>query len=262
MQYISVASGSSGNCHFISQGSTKILIDAGLSGKKIETNLKSHEEEMKDVKAIFVTHEHSDHIKGVGVLSRRYDIPVYATGGTWRGMEKLIGEVSDKNRHVIETRSTLSIGDLELTSYAVSHDALEPCGFTVTNGRAKISIATDLGYVTDEVGEALMNSDLAVIEANYDDELLSYGSYPYSLKTRIRSDSGHLSNVDAGKLATALVKSGISNIALAHLSRENNRPLLAEQVVRAVMERFGITEKDVRLSILLRDFVSPKYKFE
>lgn len=259
MQYISVASGSSGNCHFVSEGSTKILIDAGLSGKKIEKNLMEHQEDLKDIKAIFVSHEHLDHIKGVGILSRRYDIPIYATQGTWDGMEKTVGSIADKNRHIIQTSGDFSIGDLQLSSFAVSHDALEPCGFVVTNGKTKIAIATDLGYVSDEVGRALMNSDLAIVESNYDDELLKYSSYPYALKTRIRSDSGHLSNIDAGKLATALVKSGITNIALAHLSKENNRPLLAEQVVRTVMEQFGITDKDVRLSILLRDFVSPKY---
>ncbi len=262
MYYISVASGSSGNCHFVREGSTKILIDAGLSGKKIQTNLAEHDEELKDVQGIFVTHEHLDHIKGVGILSRRYHIPVYATMGTWRGMDELVGNLPDENKRVISVGEDIHIGDLSLHSYAVSHDALEPCGFTVENGRQKISVVTDLGYVSEEVEAALQNSDLAIIESNYDDELLRYSMYPYSLKTRIRSRSGHLSNTEAGVLAANLVRAGIKKIALAHLSQENNRPLLAKQSVSNILERNGITEHDVELSVLLRDFISGKYCLE
>ena len=239
MQYISVSSGSSGNCHFISDGSTKILIDAGLSGKKIEKNLLEHSQELKDIQGIFVTHEHLDHIKGVGILSRRYDIPVYATEGTWRGMEEGLGNIVEKNKKIIE------IG--------------EPCGFTITDGRKKISIATDLGYVTEEVIDALQGSELVVLESNYDDELLRYSGYPYALKSRLRSNQGHLSNEDAGKLSVFLVQSGVTRIALAHLSKENNHPMLAQQVVSEMMKEQLITEKDVELSVLLRDCVSEQY---
>ena len=251
MQYISVSSGSSGNCHFISDGSTKILIDAGLSGKKIEKNLLEHSQELKDIQGIFVTHEHLDHIKGVGILSRRYDIPVYATEGTWRGMEEGLGNIVEKNKKIIEIGDSVEVGTIQLDAYSVLHDALEPCGFTITDGRKKISIATDLGYV--------QGSELVVLESNYDDELLRYSGYPYALKSRLRSNQGHLSNEDAGKLSVFLVQSGITRIALAHLSKENNHPMLAQQVVSEMMKEQLITEKDVELSVLLRDCVSEQY---
>lgn len=259
MQYISVSSGSSGNCHFISDGSTKILIDAGLSGKKIEKNLLEHSQELKDIQGIFVTHEHLDHIKGVGILSRRYDIPVYATEGTWRGMEEGLGNIVEKNKKIIEIGDSVEVGTIQLDAYSVLHDALEPCGFTITDGRKKISIATDLGYVTEEVIDSLQGSELVVLESNYDDELLRYSGYPYALKSRLRSNQGHLSNEDAGKLSVFLVQSGITRIALAHLSKENNHPMLAQQVVYEMMKEQLITEKDVELSVLLRDCVSEQY---
>ena len=228
MQYISVSSGSSGNCHFISDGNTKILIDAGLSGKKIEKNLSEHSEDLKEIQGIFVTHEHLDHIKGVGILSRRYDIPVYATEGTWRGMEQGLGNIIEKNQKIIEIGSSIEIGTIQLNAYSVLHDALE-------------------------------GSDLVVLESNYDDELLRYSGYPYALKSRLRSNQGHLSNEDAGKLSVFLVQSGINRIALAHLSKENNHPMLAHQVVSDMMKEQLITEKDVELSVLLRDCVSEQY---
>jgi metallo-beta-lactamase family protein yycJ len=259
MQYISVSSGSSGNCHFISDGNTKILIDAGLSGKKIEKNLWEHSEDLKEIQGIFVTHEHLDHIKGVGILSRRYNIPVYATEGTWRGMEQGLGNIIEKNQKIIEIGSSIEIGTIQLNAYSVLHDALEPCGFTITDGRKKVSIATDLGCVTKEVVGALQGSDLVVLESNYDDELLRYSGYPYALKSRLRSNQGHLSNEDAGKLSVFLVQSGINRIALAHLSKENNHPMLAHQVVSDMMKEQLITEKDVELSVLLRDCVSEQY---
>lgn len=259
MQYISVSSGSSGNCHFISDGNTKILIDAGLSGKKIEKNLSEHSEDLKEIQGIFVTHEHLDHIKGVGILSRRYDIPVYATEGTWRGMEHGLGNIIEKNQKIIEIGSSIEIGTMQLNAYSILHDALEPCGFTITDGRKKVSIATDLGCVTKEVVGALQGSDLVVLESNYDDELLRYSGYPYALKSRLRSNQGHLSNEDAGKLSVFLVQSGINRIALAHLSKENNHPMLAHQVVSDMMKEQLITEKDVELSVLLRDCVSEQY---
>lgn len=259
MQYISVSSGSSGNCHFISNGSTKILVDAGLSGKKIEKNLLQHSQDLKEIQGIFVTHEHTDHIKGVGIISRRYDIPVYATEGTWRGMQDNIGGISEQNRKLITIGKSVDIGTIQLDAYSVPHDALEPCGFTITNGKKKLSIATDLGYVTKEVVKALYGSDFVVLESNYDEELLRYSGYPYSLKARLRSNQGHLSNEDAGKLAVALVKSGITRISLAHLSKENNHPMLAQQVVSDMMKEQQITEKDVALGVLLRDCVSEQY---
>lgn len=256
MEYISVASGSSGNCHYIAYKNTKILIDAGLSGKRIEKNLQENDKNLKDIAAIFITHEHKDHIRGAGILSRRHGIPIYATKNTWRVMKNDVGKIDDKFVRTFGIGDKICIGDLEVSSFHISHDAVDPCGFSVSDGNKRLSVATDLGKVESEAFEYLCMSDLAIIEANYDEELLQYSFYPYSLKSRIKSDTGHLSNKDAAHLALSLVKKGIERISLAHLSVENNRPSLAFQYVCEFLKQNGVTSDDVMLEVLKRDISS------
>ncbi|MGL5440462.1 MAG: MBL fold metallo-hydrolase [Filifactoraceae bacterium] len=259
MKYISVSSGSSGNCHFVKSGSTCLIIDAGISGKRIEDGLSFHDENLKKVNGIFVTHEHIDHIQGVGVISRKYDIPIYATEGTWENMVKTIGKIASHNIKEIKAGKKVDIDEVRIEAFRTSHDAKDSCGFTVTNGKKILAIATDLGYVSDEVFKAIEGANMAVVESNYDPEMLKFSSYPVNLKTRIRSEVGHLSNMECAFLSCALAKAGTERILLAHLSKENNMPLLAYQTVEEVLKSHGITGSDVGLDVLRRDKVSNVY---
>lgn len=253
MKYLSLASGSSGNCHYIEKHGTKILVDVGLSGKAAEQGLSFHGLDLSKVQAIFITHEHADHIKGAGIVSRRYDIPIYATKGTWQAIGDSLGKIKEKNCRIFEKNTAADFGDLRLFPFETSHDAKDPCGFLFTDGQQKLAIATDLGCVTSRVEHAVLSSDLVVLEANHDVEMLKMGSYPYHLKRRVLSDCGHLSNETAGEFAVDLVCSGTKAILLAHLSGENNHPLLAYETVASRMKISLIrVQKDIRLSVLER----------
>lgn len=259
MKYISVSSGSSGNCHFVQTGSTRLIIDAGISGKRIEEGLNIHNESLKKVNGIFVTHEHIDHIQGVGVISRKFDLPIYATEGTWDNMEKSLGKIASHNIKEIKVGKKLDLDDVRIEAFGTSHDAKESCGFTITNGKRILAIATDLGYVSEEVYQCIEGAHMAVVESNYDPEMLKFSGYPQSLKARIRSEVGHLSNMECAFLSCALAKAGTQRILLAHLSKENNMPVLAYQTVEEVLKSHGISGSDVGLDVLKRDVVSNVY---
>ena len=264
MDYISISSGSSGNSHYIKNKQMSVLIDVGVSGKMVDTHLREHNLDLSRCRGILVTHEHYDHIKGIGVISRRYDIPIYASEKTWIELEanyqKTIGKIQSKNQRVFTMDESFSIGDFEISPFATSHDAMDPCGYVLTDTKKKIAVATDLGYVTNGVFETIRRSDLAIIEANYDEEMLRYSSYPQMLKQRIRSKVGHLSNVDALELAAALIQAGTTDLVLAHLSKENNMPLIAEQVVMHGIESMGIKAEDYQLSVAKRNQVSKLFR--
>ncbi len=255
VKFCSLFSGSSGNCLFLSAGSTKLLIEAGLSARKIAEALNSIGEDISDINAILVSHEHSDHIKGVGVLSRKFGIPVYANKSTWKAMEGLIGPLEEKNMVCFETGEAFSVGgDILVNTFPVPHDALEPVGFSFCAGGRKISIATDMGHVSAEVLDQLSASDLILVESNHDVEMLMVGPYPWHLKRRIMSDTGHLSNEMAGRLAAYLAERGTSRILLGHLSKYNNFPQLAYQTVQnALFEKNIYVGTDVMLDVALRD---------
>lgn len=259
MKYISVSSGSCGNCSYIESKQSKIIVDAGISGKKVIENLSMHDKDLNNLNAILVTHEHMDHIKSVGILSRKFDVPIYATEGTWNSMKDIIGNISDKNIFVIEKEKKYVIGDLEIDSFSTMHDAADSVGFLINSGKKKVSIVTDLGAVTQNVFDKVKGSDVVVVESNYDDEMLSFCSYSPSLKKRIRSDFGHLSNSEAGYLSIALVKTGTKKILLGHLSKESNIPELAFQTVGQILTSHDIGPSDVSLDVLLRGKVSKMY---
>ncbi len=257
IRYISVASGSSGNCHYIEKCKTKILVDAGLSGKKIEEDLRKHSVDLSLLSGVVVTHEHTDHIKGVGIISRRYNVPVFATEKTWTSMESCLGKIKSENKRLFTPYKKFSIGDIEVSPFSTCHDAVDSCGFAISDGKNKLSIATDLGCVTDKVMGYISHSDLVVLEANHDEQMLKMGSYPYYLKRRILSDVGHLSNIESGNVAAKLAKMGTKSILLAHLSKENNIPILAYQTVSGIMKENGIcVNRDTDLMVLERSRVS------
>lgn len=260
MKYCSIASGSSGNCHYIGYKDTNILIDAGLSGKRITKGLDEIDIDANKLNGIFVTHEHSDHIKGIGVLSRKYDLPIFVNYKTWNAIKEKIGKVKEENIKIFENDKEYAIGDMGIKPFSITHDAVDPVGFKMTDGKKAISVATDIGHVSDNIKENLLGSKLIVLESNYDKEMLLMGSYTYALKKRVMSDIGHLSNEAAAKFAVELIKNGAENLLLAHLSRENNFPALAFETSNHILTENGMKiGKDANLEILMRDDRSKLY---
>lgn len=240
-RFCSLFSSSSGNCTYIGSSGGGILIDAGVSAKQISLGLNGIGVDESEINAIFVTHEHSDHVKGLRVFASKYNIPVYATAGTLNELEKM-GVLNGKfPTAVIE--GEIECGGQLIKPFATSHDVAESCGFSVTTGdERQLSVATDTGIVTDEMRDVLTGSDLVLIESNHDIGMLRNGNYPYLLKRRILSDTGHLSNLACGDFVTELIKSGTTRFVLGHLSKENNIPSLAYQTSKAALDCLGATE--------------------
>ncbi|WP_035236163.1 MBL fold metallo-hydrolase [Desulfobacter vibrioformis] len=216
-----LASGSKGNAIFVSAPDTAVLVDAGLSGIEIQRRMASVGVAPQSLKAIIITHEHTDHIKGAGILSRRFNIPVYATRDTFAACKNL-GAIDQVT--FFECGDAFEIGSLTVNPFSISHDACDPAGLTLTHGAKKIGIATDLGVVTNLVRTHLSHSNALYIEANHDPDMLMAGPYPWHLKQRIQSRTGHLSNQDARDLVAQVFHKDLDHVILAHLSEENNRP--------------------------------------
>ncbi len=260
MKFCSLYSGSSGNCTFVGGGKTNLLIDAGLTGKKIQEALKQIDVSPCDINGIVITHEHDDHIKAAGILSRRFNIPIYANTNTWEAMSNKIGDVSEKNIKVFDGYYPFEIGDITVIPFPIPHDAAKPCGYSLIHGKKKATIATDIGYASDIVKNNIKNSDVVLLEANHDVEMLKVGPYPYPLKLRILSDTGHLSNADAGKTIIDVMGYGIKTVILGHLSKVNNYPGLAFRTVISELEMEGIKDgKDINIDIARRETVSHFY---
>lgn len=246
-----LASGSSGNCTYIETKGQKVLIDAGLSGKRIEQLLSQIGRQASDLDAIFVTHEHKDHIHGVGVLSRRYQLPIYANKQTWRAMEGMLGKIDPENKRFFEMEEMLSLGDLDILSYPVSHDATNPQFYAFQKGDKQFVLLTDTGYVSDRLRSMLHNADGYLIESNHEIEMLRYGPYPWALKQRILSDLGHLSNEDGALAMVDLIGDSTKHIYLGHLSRDNNTQDLAMNAMCDILTSYdlGVSEAfDVHLT--------------
>ena len=245
MKFCSLYSGSSGNSIFIASDNAKVLIDAGLAGKKIDDALKHIGEESSSIDGIFITHEHIDHIKGVGVLSRKYDIPIYANDNTWAVMEKNIGKIKEHNIRIMDRRSSITINDIEIRSFNIPHDAIAPVGYTVSYAGKNASVVTDFGVFTEEIRDNIIDSDIILLESNHDVNMLRMGPYPYKLKLRVLGENGHLSNEDCGSAIVSLLKNDKKKqIVLGHLSGTNNHPDLAYQTVVDVLSANGIRPGD------------------
>jgi phosphoribosyl 1,2-cyclic phosphodiesterase len=226
-----LASGSKGNAIYVSDGETAILVDAGLSGKEIARRMHAAGLQMESVKAILVSHEHSDHIRGVGVLARRHRLPVFITRDTADAATSQLGRIDDLQ--YFEIGRNFSIDGLAIHPFATSHDAHDPAGFTIAQNGHKIGIATDLGIATGMVKEHLKACSLLVLEANHDPTMLIEGPYPWPLKQRIKSRSGHLSNQDSRDLLAEIKHDGLCHVILAHLSETNNTP---EKALQAALQ--------------------------
>lgn len=234
MRMMSIASGSSGNCIYIGSDNTHILIDAGISRKRIIEGLKKADISLSDISAVLVTHEHSDHISGLGVISRKEELPIYASCGTIDGIRSAssLGEMPQDIFHMVNADEDFSIGDLTIHPFRVSHDAKEPFAYSVVHNAHKMGVITDLGKYDDYIISNMDGMEAILVEANHDIRMLQVGSYPYYLKQRILSDTGHLSNESSGRLLGELLNDRLKGIILGHLSKENNYAELAYETVR------------------------------
>jgi len=255
-KFCSLFSGSTGNCSFVQTSTTKLLIDAGESAKKISEALQSINIEPNSVDAILVTHEHSDHIKGLSTFSKKFNVPVYANFETWEAMSKQKDKM-EEDKIKLFTFDKFSIGDIDIMPFSIPHDAANPCGFNLYHNNKKMSIATDIGHMNSEIINHLAHSSFLLLEANYEPEILKCSSYPYLLKQRIKGPNGHLSNTDAGKTISYLTNFGLNNVMLGHLSKENNFPELAYKTVVEELIENNISENSLKVSIANRYTISP-----
>ena len=262
IKFCSLSSGSSGNCQYIETNNSKILVDSGFSGKKTEELLKSIDVSPADLDAILVTHEHIDHVKGVGVLSRRFDLPIYANANTWVGMEAKLGDIKEKNTKIFTTENFFDLKDLTVFPVSIFHDANEPVGYILYYKGVKISIVTDTGFISDNIADKIRDSNLYFLESNHDEFMLKEGLYPWHLKRRILSSHGHLSNEDAGETLSNILKGNGEKVILAHLSKDNNVPELAMSTVTDILTKKGLdVKKDIDLGLSFRDRTTCVYEF-
>ena len=234
MRFCSIASGSSGNCIYVGSDNTHVLVDIGISGKKMETGLNNLELTGRDLDGILITHEHSDHIKGLGVISRKYGIPIYATGGTVDAMMRTnaLGKIPEGIFHEIREDESFMINDLKVNPFTIPHDAAQPVGYRLEHDGHSVGIATDLGKYDEYTVNHLKNVNAMVLESNHDVHMLEVGPYPYPLKRRVLGDKGHLSNELSGRLLCDILHDNIKRVFLGHLSKENNYEQLAYETVK------------------------------
>ncbi len=255
-------SGSSGNAFYVEYGDTRILVDCGKSGKQTEEALNYIGVKPDQLSGILVTHEHRDHIGGIGVMSRKYHLPVYATERTWEAIGDKVGSFARGMQRIFSRDEDFYLGRLGVAPFATSHDAAEPCGFRLIGGNTSVAVATDLGYMPKETIETLSGVDMVLLESNHDPALVQCNEhYTRALKDRILGRRGHLSNQDCADAILALADKGVRYFILGHLSHENNRPELAMQTSVCRLELEGVEPgKDVFLDLAWRDRVGNRYR--
>ena len=256
--FCSLYSGSSGNSLFVESESTKLLVDAGVSSKKIEEALANLEIDPTSIDGILITHEHSDHVQGLGTFAKKFNLPVFVNEKTLDAMPKQKEKISEKNIKLFNINEKFEIGDLKVKPFSIPHDAANPCGFNIFKDDKKISIATDIGHMTNGILKNLEDSIFIMLESNYDPEVLKYSKYPYQLKTRIAGPDGHLSNELAGKTISYLLNSGLKQAVLGHLSKQSNFPELAYKTVIDEIMCTKYDENSLKLSVASRDIPGNK----
>lgn len=260
MRMCSIASGSSGNCIYVGSDNTHLLIDTGISKKKIDEGLAELGLTGEDISGILVTHEHSDHIQGLGVFCRKYEVPIYATKGTLIGIQnyKSLGKMPEGLYHEIRKDVAFEIGDLLVKPFEISHDANEPSGYRIEKEDKSVAVATDLGKFDEYTIENLKNLNGIVLEANHDVHMLEVGPYPFYLKQRVLGNHGHLSNELSGRLLCNILHDKLKFIMLGHLSKENNFPELAYETVKleVTMGDTPFNGDDIPLMVAKRDTIS------
>ena len=260
MRLCSIASGSSGNCIYVGSDRTHLLVDTGISKKRIEEGLKELEIKGKELDGILITHEHADHIQGLGVFSRKYEIPIYATPGTIMGIKSYsgLGKMPEGLYREIRADEPFELGDMTVKPFAISHDANEPSGYRLEQGGKSVAVATDLGKYDSYTVECLRNLDAVLLEANHDIHMLEVGGYPYYLKQRILGDRGHLSNELSGQLLCDILHNNLRSVLLGHLSKENNYEELAYETVKleVTLGQNPYKGDDIPIAVAKRDQVS------
>ena len=244
MKVCVLGSGSKGNCTYIESGSTRILIDAGFSGKEIERRLAAIGRCAEALTAILVTHEHNDHIAGVGVLSRRYGLPVFINNGTYQAAHRKLGKLT--MLHPFTTGEVVAVNELQIHPFSIVHDAADPVGFVIRTSNYCVGYCTDTGQITKLINYHLQSCSTLILEANHDPQMLRNGPYPMALKQRIQSKNGHLANGDAVEFASCLAQGVLQDLVLAHISETNNHPDLV--LAEAEKAFFGCIDVEVHLA--------------
>lgn len=260
MRLVSIASGSSGNCIYAGTENTHILIDAGISNKRMEQGLNDIGVKGSELDGVFITHEHSDHVKGLGVLMRKHGVPIYATKETLEeiGKMKYLGDYPRELFHPVMPDVETCVGDMGITPFRIDHDAADPVAYRVRSGRKHAAVATDMGHFDQHIIEHLQCLDAILLESNHDVRMLETGPYPYYLKQRILSDYGHLSNDNAGRLLNCILHDRMKYILLGHLSKENNYEELAYETVKLEIDQgdHGYRAGDFHISVAARERMS------
>ena len=260
MRLCSIASGSSGNCIYVGSENTHLLVDTGISKKRIEEGLLSLDIKGEELDGILITHEHADHIQGLGVFSRRYQIPIYASPGTLRGIKecKSLGKMPEGLYHEIKVDTDFELGDITVHPFSISHDANEPNGYRFEQGEKRIAVATDLGKYDEYTVDNLKNLNAVLLESNHDLHMLEVGPYPYYLKQRVMGERGHLSNELSGRLLCDILHDNLKNVMLGHLSRENNYAELAYETVKleVTLGDNPFKGEEIPISVAKRDSIS------
>ena len=265
MDLCSLASGSSGNCIFVGTDRTSLLIDVGVSAKLAENGLHTIGRTLKDIDGILITHEHSDHIRGIGVAARKIGVPIYGTEGTIRAIKRSrsLGKIDESLYRVISADAPFMVGDMEVVPFETSHDAAQPVAYRINTERKSAAVVTDLGTFGDYIVGHLQGLDAILLESNHDVRMLQAGAYPYYLKQRILSNHGHLSNENAGRLLCRILHDNMKHIYLGHLSQENNYEALAYETVRTevTMGDNPYHANDFRIEVARRDMASYPVSF-
>lgn len=265
LKFISLASGSSGNCYYLGTSEYGILIDAGIGIRTIRKVLKDCGIDLSHIIAILITHDHADHIKTVGCLGEKYNIPVYTTQDVHRGIDKsrYVEETLYSSRRVIEKEVPFMVRDFRITAFEVPHDSTDNVGYYIEYSNHRFTFATDVGHITETVSQYMSQANHLIIEANYDEEMLRFGTYPAFLKERVASSTGHLSNREAAEFLATHYHPELKDIWLCHLSKDNNHPELAYKTVDIRLFQEGIrVGKDVNLIALKRTTPSDVFEFE
>ena len=261
MVFCPLFSGSSGNALLAMAGRTRVLIDAGLPGSAIAGAMETIGASPSELDAILITHEHSDHIKGAGILSRRYGIPIYASEGTWTAMERKLGGIAPGRVRFFTAGDDFFIGQINVKSFSTPHDAADPVGYRLFSGRSSLSVVTDIGHFPKRLLAEVAGSDLILLESNHDPDMLKRNPhYPSYLKNRILGNHGHLSNADCAEALAVLAERGTRHVVLGHLSSENNLPSLAYETACEKMRALGMVPgEDIMIDMAYRDRVGGVY---
>lgn len=247
LNLISLFSSSKGNCTYVCSENTKLLVDIGVSTKRLVEALNSMEISPEEIQGILITHEHSDHIKGIKVFSKKYNVPVFASKKTWPTLVSL--EINNALKNEFKPNSSFKIGDIDIMPFSIPHDAIDPCGFNFILKDEKVTVATDIGHITPSLLTSFENSTAILLEANHDINMLRAGKYPYLLKQRIIGNYGHLSNLTSAETVEYLIKKGTKKFILAHLSEDNNIPSLALATVKSRLSTNNIDLSDISIEV-------------